>query len=205
MAVNIQLRRDTSANWSSVDPILADGEIGIETDTLKAKVGNGVDTWTSLSYFIDGAGGGGSGDVVGPASSTNDHIAVFSGATGKLIKDGGRNIADLFLDVVGTASLSGGTLTVNSNAGRVRNFNATMTASATLSVTNLPAAGRECEFEMLIKQDATGGHVLTLPASFRPLGGSDTAIATAANAMTMISAKSFDGGSMWVYAMQEVG
>ena len=35
------------------------------------------------------AGGGGSGDVVGPASSTNDHVALFDGTTGKLLKDGG--------------------------------------------------------------------------------------------------------------------
>ena len=33
-----------------------------------------------------GGGGGGSGDVVGPASATNNAPALFSGATGKLIK-----------------------------------------------------------------------------------------------------------------------
>lgn len=34
------------------------------------------------------APGGGSGDVVGPASATDDRIAAFDGATGKLIKQG---------------------------------------------------------------------------------------------------------------------
>lgn len=33
--------------------------------------------------------GGGTGDVVGPAGATGDNLAVFDGATGKLIKDGG--------------------------------------------------------------------------------------------------------------------
>lgn len=40
-------------------------------------------------------GGGGSGDVTGPASSVADQIAVFNGTTGKIIKDGGRTIPSL--------------------------------------------------------------------------------------------------------------
>lgn len=41
------------------------------------------------------AGGGGSGDVVGPASATDDNIATFDGITGKLIQDGGAKVSDL--------------------------------------------------------------------------------------------------------------
>jgi hypothetical protein len=51
MAQQIQLRRDTSSNWTSVNPTLAQGEIGIETNTYKMKVGDGVTAWNSLSYF----------------------------------------------------------------------------------------------------------------------------------------------------------
>ena len=40
MAIRIQIRRDTAANWISANPTLRAGEIGIETDTLKMKVGN---------------------------------------------------------------------------------------------------------------------------------------------------------------------
>jgi hypothetical protein len=46
----IQHRRDTAAQWTSVDPILAAGEIGVETDTLNFKIGNGTDSWTELGY-----------------------------------------------------------------------------------------------------------------------------------------------------------
>jgi len=52
MAVRFQLRRDTAANWTSVNPILALGEPGVETDTLKVKVGDGVTAWNSLAYSI---------------------------------------------------------------------------------------------------------------------------------------------------------
>lgn len=41
------------------------------------------------------AGGGGSGDVVGPAGAVDNRIAVFDGTTGKLIKDGGVTVAEL--------------------------------------------------------------------------------------------------------------
>ena len=37
----IQFRRDTAANWTSVNPTLASGEMGIETDTNKFKLGDG--------------------------------------------------------------------------------------------------------------------------------------------------------------------
>lgn len=50
MAVTIQLRRDTAANWVSVNPILAEGELGFETDTLLYKLGNGIDNWNTLPY-----------------------------------------------------------------------------------------------------------------------------------------------------------
>ena len=53
MASIIQIRRDTAANWTSANPVLAQGELGVETDTLKFKVGDGTTTWSSLNYLID--------------------------------------------------------------------------------------------------------------------------------------------------------
>lgn len=50
MAVQIQLRNDTAANWTSANPILAQGEMGLETDTRFFKIGNGTDTWSQLEY-----------------------------------------------------------------------------------------------------------------------------------------------------------
>jgi hypothetical protein len=41
MAIRIQLKRDLSHNWTLHNPVLLNGEIGIETDTLKFKIGNG--------------------------------------------------------------------------------------------------------------------------------------------------------------------
>jgi len=50
MAVQIQLRNGTAAQWTAANPTLAVGEMGVETDTNKFKVGNGSTAWASLLY-----------------------------------------------------------------------------------------------------------------------------------------------------------
>ena len=50
MAVKIQFRRDTAVNWESTNPILSQGELGLDLTNEKFKVGNGVDNWQSLDY-----------------------------------------------------------------------------------------------------------------------------------------------------------
>lgn len=50
MATIIKLKRDTSTNWSNANPILKDGEPGLETDTGKIKYGDGVTLWNNLNY-----------------------------------------------------------------------------------------------------------------------------------------------------------
>jgi hypothetical protein len=51
VVTQIQLRRGTAAQWTSANPTLAAGEFGFETDTGKAKIGNGVTAWNSLAYI----------------------------------------------------------------------------------------------------------------------------------------------------------
>ena len=53
MSSKILLRRGTAAQWSSANPILGIGELGIETDTLKIKIGNGTSTWTQLTSYAN--------------------------------------------------------------------------------------------------------------------------------------------------------
>jgi len=48
----IQIRRGLAATWTSTNPILAAGEMGVETDTRKMKIGDGSTAWNSLNYFI---------------------------------------------------------------------------------------------------------------------------------------------------------
>ncbi len=55
MADVIQVRRDTAALWTTINPILAEGEFGYERDTGKLKMGDGTSTWTALDYTTFGS------------------------------------------------------------------------------------------------------------------------------------------------------
>lgn len=50
MAIQIQFRRGTAAEWTSANPVLAQAEMGIETDSRAYKIGDGVTAWNALSY-----------------------------------------------------------------------------------------------------------------------------------------------------------
>lgn len=75
----------------------------------------------------------------------------------------------------------------------------------TLAFSNAPASGTGRTIDITITQDATGGRTFALPASFKAIGGSDTAIQSAANAVTKIIATTTDGGTTWAYSMGKVG
>lgn len=67
----VKLRNDTASNWAIENPILSQGELGVETDTLKAKIGDGTTTWNSLGY----AWGGGTVPTISTGSA-NGTISV---------------------------------------------------------------------------------------------------------------------------------
>ena len=64
MGTTIQLRRDTAANWTAVNPVLAQGEAGIEFGSpMKMKIGDGTTAWSALPYQSSPSSGGtGTGD-----------------------------------------------------------------------------------------------------------------------------------------------
>ena len=48
--VTVQLRRDTTARWKEVNPILKEGEPGYVTDKKRIKVGDGTTSWNHLPF-----------------------------------------------------------------------------------------------------------------------------------------------------------
>lgn len=84
----IQLRHDTAANWTSANPTLLAGEIGVETDTGKIKVGDGATAWASLAYFTGGSVSVAWADITGKPSfgtaslaDSSDFATAAQGAT----------------------------------------------------------------------------------------------------------------------------
>ena len=84
MAVRIQFRRGTAAEWSTSNPILAAGELGYEIDTASFKLGDGTLSWDSLAYgavseaYVDSA----LAAVVGLAPETLDTLNELASAIG---------------------------------------------------------------------------------------------------------------------------
>jgi len=77
--VRIQIRRGTAQQWIDINPILSSGEQGLETDTGREKVGNGVDAWTDLPYVTSF-----STENINPIDSTDNSVffPVFVSDTG---------------------------------------------------------------------------------------------------------------------------
>jgi hypothetical protein len=111
--VRIQVRRGTASQWTSTNPVLAAGEMGVETDTNKFKFGNGIATWSALSYA--------NADTAGITEISQDAInAALSMGTGltKTYNDGANTITIAIDDTV-WASRSYVTSAVNSLSNTV--------------------------------------------------------------------------------------
>ena len=68
LKTRILLRNDTATAWSTANPVLMKGEIGIETDTNKFKIGDGIKSWSALSYVGTQVEVSGTGEVITGAS-----------------------------------------------------------------------------------------------------------------------------------------
>jgi hypothetical protein len=113
----MQQRRGTAAQWISTDsgsgPILAAGEIGYESDTNKFKIGDGVNHWLTLDYFID------SDSTVNPQFGSN---IKFEGTTANdfettlTVTDPTADRTVTFQDATGTVVLRDSTDTLTNKS-----------------------------------------------------------------------------------------
>ena len=119
MATQIQFRRDTAANWTSANPTLAAGELGLETDTTFYKIGTGSTAWTSLAY----------GTIAGVPSSNS--------ITSAMIVNGTIVAGDIASDAITTAKI----LDANVTAAKLANTAVTAGSYTATNIT-VDAQGR---------------------------------------------------------------
>ena len=171
MASQIQLRRDSGANWASVNPVLAEGEIGINTTTDQFKIGDGITAWNSVSYS--------SANI-----SLNDigDVTITSAANGDFLRWNGsawiNDAVNLSTDTVGSyvESLVAGTgvfVTNNSGEGTTPTIAIGQDVSSSVSPTfaglnlngNITFEGTTAnDFETIIAvTDPTGDRVIVFP------------------------------------------
>ena len=119
MATQIQFRRDTAANWTSANPTLAEGELGLETDTTFYKIGTGSTACTSLAY----------GTIAGVPSSNS--------ITSAMIVNGTIVAGDIASDAITTVKI----LDANVTAAKLANTAVTAGSYTTANIT-VDAQGR---------------------------------------------------------------
>jgi len=123
----IQVRRDTAASWTTAQtvagatPILAQGEIGFETDTGKFKIGDGTTLWGALTYATDGAKLTG---TIAATTATTATTTTGNAGTATALQTA-RNINGVAFD--GSANI---TVTATPTAGSVTDASISSTLSA---------------------------------------------------------------------------
>lgn len=136
--IQFQFRRDPAATWTANNPTLASGEMGIETDTNKFKIGDGVTAWTSLAY-------GGLVGPTGPQAPTGPTGPSITGPTGSVGSTGPTGPVPSNPEFNGTIVNNGSirsvinTLTsgeINCAAGNY--FTSTIISNTTFTVINVP-------------------------------------------------------------------
>jgi hypothetical protein len=140
MAIQIQFRRGTASEWTSANPTLAAGEMGIETDTDYFKIGDGATAWTSLAYGgvqgqdgVDGTDGiNGDFSIAQIIENKSANYTLTSADAGKFITNSqaititvqgievGKQV-DFFQNVSGQITFAAGAgTTLNSRSGLLK-------------------------------------------------------------------------------------
>ena len=148
MSSKILLRRGTAAQWSSANPILGIGELGIETDTLKIKIGNGSSTWSQLSSYAN----------VTPAQLTSEINNLISAAPATL-----DTLNELAAAINNDASFS--TTVNNLLTGKVSKSGGDTITSSTASTVGLIVKAAASQTANLTEWQDSAGTVLAKVAS----------------------------------------
>jgi len=149
MTSRLQNRRDTAANWTSNNPTLAAGEIGLETDTAKYKMGTGSTPWNSLAYAYT-AGAAGATGPTGPIGATGPTgVTGITGPTGPIGATGPTG-------PTGATGPNGATGPTGAAGGGIAAFNAQTGTTYTLVLTDV---------NDLVTANNAGAITITVPPS----------------------------------------
>ena len=127
----IKPRRDTAANWASVNPTLAAGEIGYDSTNKQFKIGTGSTAWTSLPFSTESPDGA---QAKADTAESDAISSAASDATTKVSTHAGlsttHGVSGSIVGTSDTQTLTNKTIDGNSNTLTVLNAQTTATASA---------------------------------------------------------------------------
>ena len=144
MATRIQFRRGLATEWTNANPILAEGELGLELDTRKFKVGVGTTSWQNLEYSLgdgtltlatSGTGLSGSASFTANQSGVST-FTVASNATSVNTNSTivARDASGNFSAGIITATTFSGNVTGNINSSGISTLNTVVVGGATTAL-----------------------------------------------------------------------
>jgi len=154
MAQQIQLRRGTLAEWTSANPILAEGEIGVELDTSKLKMGDGIQNYLALSYIglgeINTASNLGSGEELFKQKTGSDlEFRTITSGSGISLATNTNDVEitvdpsgvdhDLLSNFVADEHINHSTVTITAGSGLSGGGDITASRTIDLDITDLVA------------------------------------------------------------------
>ena len=165
----IAFRRDSASDWTSANPTLLVGELGIETDTLKIKVGDGTSAWNDRGYigwndppFVILSA---RGTVAGILAGNNDNsINKFSFTSDGDSTDHGNLSASPVGHSAGLSDIAGGYAYVHTSYGpnapstNIDKFAVASNTTATAGAASVVAARRTKGVNSPDKGYIIGGH-----------------------------------------------
>ena len=190
MADLIQIRRDTASNWTSANTVLAQGELGAETDTSKIKIGDGSTVWNSLGYLID-AGGYITATSTNTLSNKTLAATTLSGQlTGADQTVSAINLKD-YGEITNALGNTTGAKTIDLTAGN--SVTATTTGATTWTFSNPTASDELCSFSLKLVNG--GSAAQNWPSSVDwPSATAPTLTTSGTDVLVFITC---DGGTIW--------
>lgn len=206
-----------SAFSGLTNPMTAVGDLIVGgTAGTPTRVGIGANTYVWTSNGTTGGWAAATSGFANPMTAVGQIIyggtsgaatALAAGTSGYYLKCNGAAapswaaVAGGLGSTVTALTIASGVVNIDCSLGDY--FTLTINANVTsLTFSNLPASGTGRTLSVTITQDGTGSRTFALPASFKAITGSDTAIQSAASAVTKLSIESVDAGTTWAYAMK---
>ena len=109
--VRVQHKRMSASDWASSTLVLLDGELGIESDSGKVKVGNGTDRFSALQYLTGPKGDRGETGPAGPRGA--DGVVRFEGSAAERALAEYAKKAEIPIYRIAKGDISGGGVNVN--------------------------------------------------------------------------------------------
>lgn len=164
-ANNIVLVDESTSSTAANRFALPSGNLTLTPDSVTVLQYDGTSQrWRATSY-----GGGGSGDVVGPASSTDNAIVRFDGTTGKLIQNSAATVDDNGVISASAVSLGSAPASTCGTAGCIQLSQGTAPGSFPTGTVSLYAPSSVTAYGMAMPSAAATGFLLNTDS-----GGSGT-------------------------------